>query len=110
MSDDNPKINGWTIYAQPLFLDQLEAMIAAVEKAQNKDLKGYKKKRMAELLAAVLKLAFEDIPSDPLVMSTGRAPRSATNTGTQFLQQFRLFFRYHQSGNCKGYRARLGKR
>lgn len=35
MSDDT--YNGWTIYAHPLFLDQLEAMIAAVEKARKKD-------------------------------------------------------------------------
>ena len=65
MSDAAFQFNGWTIYAHPLFLDQLEAMIAAVEKARKKDPKSYKKKRAAKLLAAVLKVAFEDIPSDP---------------------------------------------
>ena len=63
MSDDIFDVNGWTIYAHPLFLDQLEAMIAAVEKARKKDPTGYKKKRAAKLLAAVLKVAFEDIPA-----------------------------------------------
>jgi toxin YhaV len=65
VSDDTFEINGWTIYAHPLSLDQLEVMIQAVEKARKKDPKGYKKKRAAKLLAAVLKVAFEDIPSDP---------------------------------------------
>ena len=50
MSDDTFEINGWTIYAHPLFLDQLEVMIEAVEKARKKDPKGYKKKRAAKLL------------------------------------------------------------
>jgi len=30
VSDDTFEVNGWTVYAHPLFLDQLEAMIAAV--------------------------------------------------------------------------------
>jgi toxin YhaV len=48
-------------YAHPLRLDQLEVIIDA----RKKDPKGYKKKRAAKLLAAVPKVAFEDIPSDP---------------------------------------------
>jgi toxin YhaV len=65
VSDDTLEINGWTVYAYPLFLDQLDAIIGSVENARKKDPKGYKKKRAAKLLAAVLKVAFEDIPSDP---------------------------------------------
>ncbi len=105
MSDDTFEVNGWTIYAHPLFLDQLEAMIAAVEKARKKDPKGYKKKRAAKLLAAVLKVAFEDIPGDP----TRDVYRQGDTLGDEykhwfrakFLQQFRLFFRYQQSANIK---------
>ncbi|MBG0807956.1 type II toxin-antitoxin system YhaV family toxin [Methylosinus sp. H3A] len=105
MNDDILKINGWTIYAHPLFLDQLEAMIKAVEKAREKDAKGYKKKRAAKLLAAVLKVAFENIPSDP----TREIYRQGATLGDEykhwfrakFLQQFRLFFRYQQSANTK---------
>lgn len=103
MNDDTVEVNGWTIYAHPLFLDQLEAMIAAVEKAREKDPKGYKKKRAAKLLAAVLKVAFEDIPSDP----ARDAYRQGSTLGddykhwfrAKFLQQFRLFFRYQQSAS-----------
>ena len=105
MSDDTFEINGWTIYAHPLFLDQLEVMIQAVEKARKKDAKGYKKKRAAKLLAAVLKVAFEDIPSD----RTRNIYRQGGTLGEEykhwfrakFLQQFRLFFRSRQSEGAK---------
>lgn len=105
MSDDILEINGWTIYAHSLFLDQLEAMIEAVEKARKKDPAKYKKKRAAKLLAAVLKVAFEDIPSDP----TRDAYRHGGTLGEEykhwfrakFLQQFRLFFRYQQSADTR---------
>ena len=43
MSDKTIQINGWTLYAHPLFLDQLEAMITAVDKARAKDPKSYKR-------------------------------------------------------------------
>ncbi len=105
MSGDAFEVNGWTIYAHPLFLDELEAMIAAVEKARTKDPRGYRKKRAAKLLAAVLKVAFEDIPSDP----TRDVYRQGGTLGddykhwfrAKFLQQFRLFFRYQQSTDAK---------
>ncbi len=102
MIEDAVEINGWTIYAHPLFLDQLETMI---EKARTKDPKGYKKKRAAKLLAAVLKVAFADIPSDP----TREVYRQGHTLGAaykhwfraKFLQQFRIFFRYQQSAKAK---------
>ncbi|MGY4506437.1 hypothetical protein ACVWYH_010419 [Bradyrhizobium sp. GM24.11] len=105
MSDDTFEVNGWTVYAHPLFLDQFETMIEAVEKARKKDPKGYKKKRAAKLLAAVLKVAFDDIPSDP----TRDVYRQGGTLGddykhwfrAKFLQQFRLFFRYQQSADAK---------
>ena len=34
MSDDTLEINGWTVYAHPRFLDQLEAMLGSVEDAR----------------------------------------------------------------------------
>lgn len=99
------EINGWTIYAHPLFLDQLETLIAQVEKARRKDPSTYKRKRAAKLLAAIFKLAFDIIPEDP----TRDAYRQGATLGARhkhwfrakFLQQFRLFFRYHQSGTTR---------
>ena len=105
MSGETIEVNGWTIYAHPLFLDQLEALVGAVEKARKKDPQGYKRKRVAKLLAAVLKVAFEDIPGDP----TRDAYRQGDTLGPEykhwfrakFLQQFRLFFRYQQTTATK---------
>jgi toxin YhaV len=105
VSDETIEINGWTIYAHPLFLDQLEALIAAVDKARAKDPRGYKKKRAAKLLAAVLKVAFENIPADP----SGDVFRQGDTLGddykhwfrAKFSQQYRLFFRYQQTGAIK---------
>jgi toxin YhaV len=105
VSVDTLEINGWTIYAHPLFLDQLEGLIIAVEKARAKDPETYKKKRATKLLAAVLKVAFEDVPGDP----TRDIYRQGDTLGDEhkhwfrakFLQQFRLFFRYQQSAASK---------
>ncbi|MCK1504555.1 type II toxin-antitoxin system YhaV family toxin [Bradyrhizobium sp. 18] len=105
MSDDTIEINGWKIYAHPLFLDQLEAMIENVERARKKNPKDYKKRRAAKLLAAVLKVAFEDIPDNP----TRDIYRQGATLGDEykhwfrakFLQQFRLFFRYQRSADAK---------
>ena len=93
-------VNGWTLFAHPLFLDQLEALIAQVEKLRAKDPKGYAQKSAGKRLAAITKLVFEVIPQDPT-----RADYRQGNTlgdehrhwfRAKFFQQYRLFFRYHQ--------------
>jgi toxin YhaV len=94
-------INGWTIFAHPLFLDQVESLIQQIETLKKKDAVGYVKKNVTKRLAAIAKLAFEDIPQDP-----GRAEYRQGNTlgdehkhwfCAKFFQQYRLFFRYHAS-------------
>ncbi len=114
MTDRTIEINGWTIYAHPLFLDQLEALIAAVEKARAKDPKGYKKKRAAKLLAAILKVAFENIPADP----AGDVFRQGDTLGADYKHWFRANFFFTVSavlslsadGHKQGYHPRLGER
>ena len=92
-------INGWTIYAHPLFLNQVEALIQQVEGLKRKDQKGFTKKNATKRLAASAKLAFEVIPQDP-----ARTEYRQGNTlgedykhwfRAKFFQQYRLFFRYH---------------
>jgi len=94
-------INGWTIFAHPLFLDQVESLIQQVEAFKRKDPAGYQKKNATKRLAAIAKLAFEVIPQDP-----GRAEyRQGDTLGedhkhwfrAKFFQQYRLFFRYHDA-------------
>lgn len=100
-------VNGWTLFAHPLFLDQLEALIAQVEKLRAKDPKGYAQKNVSKRLAAITKLVFEVIPQDPT-----RADYRQGNTlgdehrhwfRAKFFQQYRLFFRYHQQSKIVVY-------
>lgn len=92
-------VNGWTIFAHPLFLDQIDALIQQVDALRQKDSVGYLRKNASKRLAAIAKLAFEVIPQDP-----GRAEYRQGNTlgeehkhwfRAKFFQQYRLFFRYH---------------
>ena len=92
-------VNGWTIFAHPLFLDQLGLLSRQVEALRQKEATNYVKKNAAKRLAAIAKLAFEVIPQDP-----ARAEyRQGSTLGeghkhwfrAKFFQQYRLFFRYH---------------
>jgi toxin YhaV len=95
-------VNGWAIFAHPLFIDQLEALIQQVESLKRKDPSGFTGKNAAKRLAAIAKLAFEIIPQDP-----ARPEYRQGNTldedhkhwfRAKFFQQYRLFFRYHTQG------------
>ena len=92
-------VNGWTLFAHPIFLDQLDALTADVDALRRKDPAGYVKKNATKRLAAIAKLAFEVIPQDP-----ARPEYRQGNTlgeeykhwfRARFFQQYRLFFRYH---------------
>jgi len=92
-------INGWTIFAHPVFLNQIEQLVSQVELQRQKDSTNYRKKNSSKRLAAIFKLAFEVIPQDP-----SRAEyRQGEALGNEhkhwfrakFFQQYRLFFRYH---------------
>lgn len=92
-------IHGWTVFAHPLFLDQLEALTRQVESLKRKDPVGYTKKNATKRLIAITRLAFDVIPQDP-----ARAEyRQGASLGEEhkhwfrakFFQQYRLFFRYH---------------
>lgn len=102
MSTSRPahlSVNGWTIFAHPLFLAQLEALIAQVASHQQKDPDGYRRKNAAKRLAAIASLAFDVIPQDP----SRPEYRQGSTLGNghkhwlraKFFQQYRLFFRYH---------------
>lgn len=92
------EVNGWTIYAHPLFLEQVEALTLKVRHLQSKDPAGYRNKAATKRLAAIMKLALNDIPQDP----SGTQYRQGNTLGTEhthwqrakFYQQYRLFFRY----------------
>jgi len=58
-------IHGWTVFAHPLFLGQIEALAQQVETLQQKDPAGYVKKNASKRLAAITRLAFDVVPQDP---------------------------------------------
>jgi len=90
-------VNGWTILLHPLFLEQIANLVQNTQRARSKNPGGYKSRNAARRLAAVLKLAFHDIPQD----RTSRAWLQGGTLGAQhrhwlrakFFQQYRLFFR-----------------
>ena len=92
-------IHGWTIFAHPLFLAQIETLERQVESFKQKDPAGYVKKNASKRLAAITRLAFDLIPQDP----TRPEYRQGSTLGgdhkhwlrAKFFQRYRLFFRYH---------------
>lgn len=59
-------IHGWTVFAHPLFLAQMEVPVRQVETLKQKDPVGYVKKNASKRLAAITKLAFNALPQDPM--------------------------------------------
>lgn len=100
MSEPAFVINGWKIYAHPLFLAQLEAYQANYLATRQKHPTQWEKKTATKLYAALLKTAFAVIPADPMKEEFRQG--STLGTGNKhwfratFLQQFRLFFRYSE--------------
>lgn len=102
MSDRQPLVvNGWTLLAHDLFLDQVSSLIDEVERARRKDPAGYLKKNAAKRLAAIAKLAFEIIPQDPerdeYRQGDTLGPDRKHWLRAKFFQQYRLFFRYRRA-------------
>lgn len=95
-------VNGWTLYAHPLFLEQLERLTTAVERAKAKDPKGYASTANAKLLAAMRKLMLETIPVDPARPEFRQGGTLGPSRKHWFRAKFgngrfRLFFRYSSS-------------
>jgi toxin YhaV len=92
-------VNGWTLFAHPIFLDQLEALTAQVEALARKNPTGYTAKNASKRLAAIARLAFEVIPQDPARPEYRQGKTLGDEhkhwLRARFFQQYRLFFRYH---------------
>jgi toxin YhaV len=92
-------VNGWSLLAHPIFLDQLAQLVAEVETLRKAHPGTFQTKNATKRLAAIHKLMLEVIPADP-------AHRDFRQGGTlgaahkhwfraRFFQQYRLFFRFH---------------
>lgn len=92
-------VHGWHLVGHPLFLEQLERLTAAVERARARDPDGYRTGANAKLLAALNRLVFQRIPADPArpeyrqggILGPERRHWFRAKFGGQ---RFRLFFRY----------------
>lgn len=92
-------INGWECFAHPMLLDQLERLIGAVQREKAKAPTTYQSGANAKLLAALAKLMFETVPSDPTrpeyrqggTLGAARKHWFRAKFGGQ---RFRLFYRY----------------
>ena len=89
---------GWTLHAHPMFLDQVERLLDAVERAKRSSPEEWQGKADTRLLAALQVLILDRIPRDPLAPefrqgnTLGREHRHwfrAKFAGNRF----RLFFR-----------------
>ena len=92
-------VHGWELFAHPLFLDQLEKLMAAVESSRRKDPRGWRKGANSKLLAALHKLVFETIPGDPTRAEYRQGGTLGSDRKHWFRAKygggrFRLFFRY----------------
>lgn len=90
--------HGWSLLFHECLSEQLQRLHAATERAQQQDPQGFESNANARLFAALSKLIFDAVPSDP-----GREEYRQGNTmGAAFRhwrrakvgRRFRLFFRY----------------
>ncbi|WP_425484192.1 type II toxin-antitoxin system YhaV family toxin [Allomesorhizobium camelthorni] len=91
-------VNGWSIYAQPVFLEQLECLIEEVEARKLRDPVNYRKKNCTKRLAAITRLVTKDIPADPAAAQFRQGDSLSSGRKhwfrAKFFQQYRLFFRF----------------
>jgi len=97
-------VNGWKIFAHPLFLDQIEKLTAAVALNKSKNPQTGQSSANAKLLAALRQLIFETVPEDPTRAEYRQGGTLGNNRKHWFRvkfggARFRLFFRY--SSNTK---------
>ena len=94
-------VNGWSIYAHPIFLDQLNALIKEVEARKTRDPTNWKKKICTKRLAAIFELVTETIPTDPGAPQFRQGDTLGNDRKhwfrAKFFQQYRLFFRFNSA-------------
>jgi toxin YhaV len=91
-------VNGWTLYALPKFVHQLERLAEQVEALVAKDPNRYMEHPSAKLLIAIRHIIRERIPRDPNAAEF----RQGNTLGVEnrqwfrakFHQRYRLFYRF----------------
>ena len=90
--------HGWRLFAHPLLLEQLERLLAAAERAERTDPKGWQANANVRLLAALFHQLLDRVPRDPLAAEF-RQGNTLGPTHRHWFRakfagnRFRLFFR-----------------
>lgn len=90
--------HGWTLFAHPLFLAQLDKWTAAAARARRADPKGWQGNANVRLLAALRELLLNRVPRDPLAAEFRQGNKLGPAHRHWFRakfggNRFRLFFR-----------------
>jgi toxin YhaV len=91
-------VNGWRLYAHPLFEKQLRRLVEQVEALAAKDAIGYKQQPAAKLLATINRHVLEIVPRDPAAAEFRQGNTLGSDNRhwfrAKFHERFRLFYRF----------------
>ena len=95
--------HGWTLLFHDCLIEQLQRLHAAAERAKKQDLQKAQSNANVRLFAALSKLIFDSIPSDP----NREEYRQGNTMGEMFRhwkrakigRRFRLFFRFDSTSH-----------
>lgn len=94
-------IHGWTIYFHACFERQLNALLADAQAAVERRPNDFRRSNAFKRLAAVAKLAFDQIPQNPADAKYRQGDTLGKEQKHWFraksFQQYRLFFRYSEA-------------
>jgi toxin YhaV len=91
-------VNGWRLYAHPLFEQQFRRLVEQVESLAAKNPHGYREEPATKLLATINRYVREIVPRDP---NAAQFPQGNTLGAdnrhwfrAKFHERYRLFFRF----------------
>jgi toxin YhaV len=95
-------VNGWRLFAHPLFTQQLERLTAQVEILAAKDPATYKDQPATKLLATIRRYILEVIPRDPNASEFRQGNTLGEDNRhwfrAKFHERYRLFYRFSSRG------------
>jgi toxin YhaV len=91
-------VNGWKLYAHPLFTLQLDRLVNQVDGLSRRDPAGYRDQPATKLLTTILRHVKEIIPKDPSAPEFRQGNTLGMDNRhwfrAKFHERFRLFYRF----------------
>lgn len=92
------EVNSWQLYSHRLFVERFQKLVQDVKILADKDPEAYQTPPKSKLLAIILKLVLEVIPSDPNSPEFRQGGTLGQHNKhwfrAKFNQRYRLFFRF----------------